>query len=164
MKRRGSSLLETAMFVPVLILLLVGMAEIGRVTYVYYTLHKTLYNVARLVGTRPGANLCDAGDAEVLSAKNWAVSGAGDGSGQPILNNLTAELISIRVERQEPDSDFLGECECSLSGCDIGAGGRSPDFVVASIPDGFPVSITIPYLTVQTVVFRPTVRVPFGGS
>lgn len=162
-RRRGNAMLETAMFVPLLVLLMVGMAELGRVTYVYYTLQKTLYNVARLVGTRQGANLCDENDPEILTVKNWAVSGSSEG-GDPILAGLTADLIRVRIERQEPTSDILGECECSLTGCDASQGGRPPDFIVVSIPDGFPVRITLPYLLQDSILVRPTVRVPYGGT
>lgn len=161
-RRRGNALIETAMFVPLFILLLVGTAEIGRVTYLYYTVHKTLYGMARSIGTLNGANLCDQSDPEVTSAINWALTGNSEG-GSSIVNNLTADKIQIRVERVEEGSDIPGECECSLTGCDSSQGGTAPHFVVVSIPDGFPVQVTLPYLLTETLVFRPTVRVPFGG-
>jgi hypothetical protein len=162
--QRGNAIIETAMFVPVFIILLVGMAEIARVTYVYYTLQKTLYNLARFIGTRQGVNLCDQGDPELQTAKNWAVTGSSSG-GDPILAGLQPEMIQVRVERQEPGSDILGECDCgSIGGCNAGLGSRPPDFVVVSVPDGFAVNILLPYLASQTVTFRPTVRVPFGGT
>ena len=76
---RGNSLIETLMFMPLFILLLVGMVEIARVTFVYYQVHKALYGMARLLATRQGANLCDGGDAEVLSVKNFMLAGSSDG-------------------------------------------------------------------------------------
>jgi hypothetical protein len=162
--RRGNSLLETAMFVPVLILLLVGMVELARITYTYYTLHKTLYTLARYLGTRQGANLCDDGDAEVASAKEYALTGATDGTAAPFLSGLTSDMIRIRVERSSADSAELGECECSVTGCDAGVGGRAPDFIVVSLPDGYPVRLTIPYLGSDPILLRPSVRLPFGGT
>ena len=160
---RGNSLLETAMFVPVLMLLLVGMAELARVTYTYYTLHKTLYTLARYLGTRQGANLCDDGDAEVASAKEYALTGATDGTGNSFLPGLTSDMLRVRVERTAGDTE-IGECECSVTGCDAGAGGRPPDFIVVSIPDGYAFRLTFPYMGSETVLLRPTVRVPFGGT
>jgi hypothetical protein len=162
-RRRGNSLLETAMFVPVLMLLLVGMVEFARVTYTYYTLHKTLYTLARYLGTRQGANLCDDGDAEVASAKEYALTGATDGTAEPFLRGLTTDMIQVRVERAAGES-AIAECECSVTGCDAGQGGRPPDFLVVSIPDGYSVRLSFPYMTGETILLRPTVRVPFGGT
>ena len=39
-RRRGGSVLEIALFVPILFTLLVGMVQIGKITYVYYTLRR----------------------------------------------------------------------------------------------------------------------------
>jgi hypothetical protein len=156
-------MIETAMYVPLFILLLMGTAEVGRVTYVYYQVQKSLYGIARIAGTRNGANLCDNADPELLTIKNFVLTGTSEG-GEPLITGLTPELVQVRVERQESGSDILGECECSLTGCDPSQGGRAPDFIVVSVPDGFQVNITIPYLLQQAIVFRPTVRVPHGGS
>ncbi len=161
-RQRGNAVIETAMIVPILIVLLVGTAEIGRVTYVYFTVHKELYNLARLVATTQGANLCDSADQAVIAAKNFALSGSSD-SNQPIVAGLTADIVQIRLERLETGADILSECDCSLTGCDTAQGGQPPQYVVVSIPDGFPVQVSIPYLLTQTVTFRPSVRVPFGG-
>jgi hypothetical protein len=163
MRRRGSVAVETAMFVPFFIILIVGMAEIARVTYVYYSVHKTLYNLARFIGTRQGLNLCDQGDPEIQSVKNWALTGS-SGGGEPLITGLQPDMVQVRVERQETGSDILGECECSVTGCDAAAGGRPPDFIVVSIPEGFPISVGLPYLTRETITFRPSVRVPYGGT
>lgn len=162
-RRRGNAMIETAMFVPLFILLLVGTVEIARVTFIYYSVHKIVYNAARLISTRMGANLCDEGDSEVTAAKNFATTGLSEG-GEPIVTGLTADMLRVRVERQETGSDILGQCECSLTGCDAGAGGRPPDFVVVSVPDGFTIRVTIPYLLTESIVFRPSVRVPAGGA
>jgi hypothetical protein len=156
--------METAMFIPVLVLVLVGMAELARVTYVYYTLHKTLYTLARYLGTQQGGVLCDDGDYVVQSAKAYAITGNTDGSGVSTLAGLTADMIQVRLERYDLESASLGQCECSISGCDAAAGGNPPDFIVVSMPDGYPVNITVPYLTTQPILFRPSVRVPYGGT
>jgi hypothetical protein len=156
-------MIETAMFIPLFIILLVGTAEVARVTYVYYSAHKALYTIARMVGTRNGAQLCDPGDAEVVSIKNFALTGNSEG-GDPIVSGLTPDIVQVRVERQESGSDILGECECSLTGCDTSQGGRAPDFIVVSVPDGFSVRVTLPYLVQESIVFRPTIRVPQGAA
>jgi hypothetical protein len=161
--RRGNAMIETAMFLPLFIILLMGMAEIGKVTYVYYSAHKALYSIARMIGTRNGANLCDEGDAEMLSIKNFALTGNSEG-GDAIIRGLTPEIVQVRIERQESGSDILGECECSLTGCDVSQGGRPPDFIVVSVPDGFSVNVTLPYLLQEVIVFRPTIRVPHGAA
>jgi hypothetical protein len=157
-------MIETAMLVPLLILLLAGMAELGRITYVYYTLHKTMYTLARYLGTQQGANLCDEGDAVVVAAKSYAINGTTDNSANSTLAGLTADMLSVRVERFSADTEGLGECECSITGCDAGAGGRPPDFIVVSIPEGYAIQTRFPYLTSETILFRPRVRVPFGGT
>jgi hypothetical protein len=161
--RRGNAMVETAMFLPLFVILLMGMAEIAKVTYIYYSAHKALYNIARMVGTRNGVNLCDEGDAELVSIKNFALTGNSEG-GTAIVHGLTPEIVQVRIERQESGSDILGECECSLEGCDPSQGGRPPDFVVVEVPDGFQVSVTLPYLIQEVIVFRPTVRVPNGAA
>ena len=161
-RRKGGALIETAMFLPLLFLLLVGMTELAKLTYVYYTLHKTLYTLARYLGTQQGVNLCDPEDATVVAAKSYAINGTLDDSAESTLANLTSSMIEVRVERY--DGNELGECACSVEGCDTGSGGRAPDFIVVSIPDGYSFRPAIPYMTNETILFRPRVRVPFGGT
>jgi Flp pilus assembly protein TadG len=163
-RQRGNSLLETALFVPVLILLLVGMVELARITYTYYTLHKTLYTLARYLGTQQNVNFCDSGDAAVVAAKNWALTGSTDNSTDTVLTGLTPDMIQIRVERYNVDTQDLGECACSVTGCDTSTGGQRPDFIVVSIPNGFPIQPNFPYMVTQPILFRPQIRVPFGGT
>lgn len=160
---RGNAMIETAMFIPLFVLLLVGTAEVGRVTFVYYQAQKSLYGIARMAGTRNGAYLCNPDDPEYLTIKNFVLTGNSEG-GDALVTGLTPEVVQVRMERQEAGSDILGECECTLEGCDASQGGRSPDFIVVSVPDGFQVTVTIPYLLQQVIVFRPTVRVPYGAA
>lgn len=161
--RSGNALIETAMFMPLFILLLVATAEVARVTFVYYQVQKSLYGIARIIGTRNGANLCDSGDPELTTTKNYVLTGSSDG-GEALITGLTPDMVQVRMERQEEGSDLAGECECSLTGCDVAQGGRPPHFIVVTVPDGFQISVTIPYLLQQPIVFRPTVRVPYGAS
>ena len=163
--RRGGSVIEVALFVPIVVTLLVGMVQIGKVTYMYYTLRKTMYTMARYVAVQQGVNFCDDGDSTIVAAKNFAVGGSGtEDVTDPVLPNLTADMISIGIERVDAASGTLGACECSVTGCDASAGGGSPDFIVVSIPNGYEVNPRIPFLTIDPIPLRPQVRVPFGGT
>jgi hypothetical protein len=163
-RQSGNSLLETVLVTPILILLLVGMVELARVTYTYYTLHKILYTAARYVGTQQGVNFCDDGDASVTAAKNYATTGATDSSTNTILANFTPDMLQVRAERYAPDTQDLVECDCSVSGCDTAAGGQPPDFIVITVPNGYSIKLNFPYLITEPIVFRPKVRVPYGGT
>ena len=164
MRHRGSSLLETALFLPMLISLLLGMVELARVSYTYFTLQKILYAMGRYASAQPGVNFCDSSDATIVAAKNYALTGSSDGSGQPLLPNLNADQIQVGVERVSSDTGDIGECECSITGCDVGAGGLSPDFIVVSIPDGYSIRLNIPLLLGDPIQLRPTIRIPVGRS
>lgn len=161
-RERGQAILETAMFIPVLLLLLVGMVELGRITFTYFSLHKALYAAGRFLGTQPGINFCDGEDATVVAAKNFALTGGPNN--EPNINGLTADRIQIRLERYSAESQELVECECSIEGCDAAAGGRGPDYIVVSIPDGYSVRPAIPFLSSTEILFRPRVRVPVGAK
>lgn len=162
--RQGSAALETALFLPVLLLLFMGMVEVGRVTYVYFTLHKMMYTLARYLGTQQAVNFCDDRDATVAAAKNYAVTGTTDGSADPLLPNLGVDQIQVSIERFNPDSSALEPCDCSVAGCDVAAGGLAPDYLVVSIPEGYPVQLRIPYLALSPIPLKPQIRVPYGGT
>ena len=167
-RRSGGAVLETALFVPMLVLLLMGMFQIARVTYTYYALRNTLFAAARYVATQQGVNLCDASDPAIAAAINLALTGnITDASNtNPVLPALTADMITMTIERVDPTSGVPGACDCSVTGCDTNAGGGEPDFVVVSIPDGYSINPVIPGVGLPTgpLLLRPTVRVPFGGT
>ncbi len=152
------------MMMPILILLLVGMTELARLTYTYYTLQKILTTAARYVSTQQGVNFCADDDASVAAAKNFATTGAADNSTDPILAGLTPDQLQIRVERYSADTATLGQCECSALGCDVSAGGQPPDFIVVSVPNGYSIRPAFPFLVTEPILFRPQVRVPYGGT
>lgn len=157
-------MLETAMYLPVLFLLLFGMIELAKVSYVYYTLHKVMYTVARYAGTQQGVNFCDDTDGLVEAAKNYALTGTTDGSAESFLPALTADQIEVRIERYTSLTGELGECECGSTGCDTATGGQAPDFIVVSIPEGYPFRLNIPTLLIDPIPLRPRIRVPFQGT
>lgn len=160
----GSALVESAMFAPILIMLLMGTVEIARVAYTYHSLHKMLYTLARYVGTQQGVNFCDEGDATILAAKNYAVTGTLDGSTDPLVLGMTADRLRIRVERYDAAAENFGECDCSVTGCDTLNGARGPDFIVADIPDGYSVRPVFYGFSIDPFLLRPTIRVPYGGT
>ena len=162
---RGGSLIEIALFIPLILTLMVGMEQLGRITYTYYTLRKIVYTAARYVGTQQGVNFCDAADATVTAAKNYAVTGTTDASVDPFIPGLTPDMLDVRIERYDPVAQSLDQCDCSVTGCDASQGGQAPDFVVVSIPDGYPFLPRIPFLTqIDPIPLKPQVRVPFGGT
>jgi Flp pilus assembly protein TadG len=162
--QRGNAMLEMAMYVPILVLLLMGSVEVARLTYIYYTLHKMLETVATYVSTRQGVNFCDDTDATIVAAKAFAISGSSDTTGQPIVANLTADMIQISIQRYNSDSQTLAQCDCSATGCDLSQGGLAPDYIEVSIPDGYPITPTIPYVAQQQILFKPIVVVRYGGT
>ncbi|MCS7026123.1 MAG: pilus assembly protein [Bryobacteraceae bacterium] len=161
--RRGSILIETAMFTPVLLLLLFGLIELAKITYTYYALQKTLFTVARYLATQQGVNFCDDTDALVAEAKAFALTGSTDASAESYIRNLTADQIQVRIERFNAATGEIGECECSPTGCDIANGGQQPDYIVVSIPDGYPFVVRIPQIPTDPILLRPRVRVPASG-
>ncbi len=163
-KSRGSAAIEAAIFLPVLILLLMGTLEIARITYTYYTLHKMMYALARYVSTQQGANLCDTADPAVVAAKSFALNGTTDNSGTAILSDLTADMISIRLEQVDAASGAINECACAVPGCDTSNGGLPPDYIVVSLPNGYSVTPHIPLIPTNPIALRPQVRLPYGGT
>jgi len=152
------------MYLPILFLLLLGMIEIARVGYTYYAVQKLLLSVGRIAGTQTGVNFCDDGDTNIEAAKNLALTGTADGSGTPFIGGITIDQIQVRIERFDATAGEIGECECSATGCDTANGGRGPDYVVVSIPEGFALTLRIPAMPLDPIVLRPRVRVPFLGT
>jgi hypothetical protein len=144
---------------------LMGTFELGRVTITYYQLKKILYTVARHAGTQRGVNFCDGSDPALAAVKAFAVTGTEDGSTDPILPGLAADQISIRLERYNAATDTVAECDCSAtsSGCDAASGAPAPDYLVVSIPEGYPITLRIPNTLSDPILLKPVVRVPFGG-
>jgi Flp pilus assembly protein TadG len=151
--------LETALFLPVLLLLLAGMVELGRVTFLYYTLKKIEYAAARDLAVQQGINFCDvADDATAQAAINFALN---DSTGTPIIANLTA--LQAATECADPNNPGGALIACDTSNCaGLNIGGR-PDFVVVTIPGGYPVNVRIPFISAIPVTLNPAVTVPFGG-
>jgi Flp pilus assembly protein TadG len=91
---RGVQLLETAIVIPVLLVLFAGVAEFGRYFYEYTTLAKASRLGARYLAAKAvnGPNNWQA------TAKNIVVYGNAAGTGTPILNGLTTNNVTITYE------------------------------------------------------------------
>jgi hypothetical protein len=158
-------LMETAMYIPLLLLLTMGTFEFARITYIYYNLKKTLYTIARYVGTQRGVNFCADDDPILAGAINFALTGNTETSSPSIIPDLSAGMIQIRIQRYDPTGSApFSDCPCSSTGCDISAGGRPPDFVVVSIHEGYRVQLRIPLLQMDPIPLRPEIRLPVGGG
>ncbi len=152
--------LEAALWIPILVLLVVGMIQFGKITYLYYSLKKAVYTTARYLAVQQNVNFCDSGDTSIQNAINLAINDPT--TGQPLISNFTADMISVTTECADPNSGLLGAC--NLSGCGAAVSAQRPDYIVVSIPSGFPVTVRIPFLTPQPVLLRPSVAMPFQGS
>jgi len=162
-RQRGNMVLESILFLPILFLLIVGMVEIGKVTYVYYQLKKVLYSAASYIASQQGVGFCDpTSDTTVQQALNLALTGTSDGSGVSQFPTLTTDLILVTPECVDPSTQTIGTCD--QSGCDTSLSALRPDFVVVSIPDGYSVTPRIPYVLQQPIPLKPLVRVPYGGT
>ncbi|HEU0122332.1 MAG TPA: TadE/TadG family type IV pilus assembly protein [Bryobacteraceae bacterium] len=162
-RQGGNTILEAVLLLPVLCMLLFGMVDLARLSWTYFTLQKILYGVGRYAATQTAVNFCDDADPILADAKNLALRGIGNAAGELQLAALTADLIQVRLERVQPDSGALGDCECTAAGCDNGQGGRGPDFVVVSVNGGYSVRTNIPFVPSETFLLRPVVRVPYGA-
>ena len=88
---RGNAVLEFALWFPVLLLLVVGMIEFGRIEYLQYSLRKALYTVGRTLSVQQGLDLCDA-DVMAAMVRNLIVD---PNTQQPLVSNLTADMIQV---------------------------------------------------------------------
>ena len=76
MRRRshGNAILETALWMPVLLLLIVGTIRFAKITYLYYSLNKIVYNVARQISVDQSIDFCKSGDPTIEGAINAAIT------------------------------------------------------------------------------------------
>ena len=162
--RKGTSLIEGVLFIPFVVLLLVGMMEAGRVTYTYFQLQKIIYSVARSAGTQQNINLCNAGNDVLAQSIADGLTGTGDPSATSLVLGLQASDFRVRVERYNVETDSIEECDCSSNGCDTSQGGTAPNYLFVDLINGYPFTFKIPGVSNSPVILRPSVRLPFGGS
>ena len=163
-RRRGGALIESVMFTPLLIMLLVCTVELARITYTSYMLQKVMFSLARYLGTQQGVNFCDINDPAVQAAINYALTGTTDSSDNPVVNGLAPAMFSVRIERYDPNTQQLIPCDCSAAGCDASQGGLPPGFIVVSLVDGYQVAPVFWGFAVDPFPLHPSVRIPYAGT
>lgn len=160
-RRRGNMLIEAALWIPVMALLIVGMIQVGKITYLYYSLKKSVYSAARYLSVQQGVNFCDlASDPSVAAALQFAVTGTTDGSGQPLITNFTTDMLQVTPLCVDAASGVAGPCD--TSGCPTVT--SRPDYIVVTMPNGYQVQPRIPFITLNPIALSPSVMVPFGGT
>jgi TadE-like protein len=154
-------LIEAALWIPVMVLLIVGMVQVGKITYLYYSLKKAVYSAARYLSLQQGVNFCDlANDPNVTAALQFAVTGTSDGSAPPLISNLTTDMFTVSAECVDPGTGAPGPC--SNPGCPTVS--SRPDYILVTMPTGYRVQPRIPLITLDPIALRPFVMVPFGGT
>jgi hypothetical protein len=162
--RRGSAILESALFIPILFALFIGMEELARVTYNYYMIQKTLAGLARYLGTQQGVNFCNGADPILTSAINNALTGTTDASGSPVIAELTPDMIQVSIEQYDPVAQSLNPCACGAPGCDPSLGGTAPGYIVVSLANGYTVRPLFWGFSINPFPLQPSVTVPYGGT
>lgn len=160
---RGNTMLEVALFMPMIVMLLIGMTRIAGITYTYYTLRKAVYGVATYLSTEQGVNFCNnPGDPGITAAINFGTTGTTDGSGLPVVTGLTADMIAVTPETYDAASGATVTYDTSV--CTNGDT-IAPNFITVSIINGYTVQPAIPFFsTIQPLLLSPQVKVPYGGT
>lgn len=94
----GAILAETAIVLPMMLLLLAAAAEFGRLYYTYNTLSKATRVSARYISSR-----CLFSD-NITEAENLAVYGNTAGTGTAILPNLTTANVVVNPTSGTPET------------------------------------------------------------
>ena len=106
-RRRGNTIVEFALLMPVLLLLTVGTIQFGKFTYLYYVIKKIEFASARYLSVQQAVDFCNLPDALTAAAFTYGLTDSY--TGNAIVANLTAEgdeVISMSVLRHvEADSD-----------------------------------------------------------
>jgi len=133
------------MFLPVIVLLLVGMVEIAKFTYTYYTLRKTVYSVAGYLSSQQGVNFCSATDPLIAAGVSFGLTGTTDNTAPVLVTGLDPSMITVAAQRATTTpggTTTLAACDCSQD-CDVSQGYPPPDYIVVSLT-GYTLT---PYLT-----------------
>ncbi len=152
-----------------MMLILFGAVEIGRVFYVYHTLQKAVRGGAALIARTPNVEYCDSTNLAFQDARNFIVWGNLQGTGDPVVQGLTPDLIQIVPERIQTGTTGVVTCACGTDpgdpeSCSVGSGGRAPDFVVVHLGSGFPLAIPFAFVNLGSVNLTVSVRMPVTGS
>jgi hypothetical protein len=162
-RRRGNAILETALLMPIILLLLVGMSQLAKITYTYYELKKTVYSIASYLSTQQSVNFCDPADPTVTAAINFGLTGTTDASDPVFIYGLTAAMIQVTAESVDPVAGTPSAYGSACAGTPAFSG-TPPDQIVVSIPNGFVVPVRIPFLPLDPIPLKPEVKVPYAGT
>jgi len=156
-------ILESALWIPVLTMLIVFTIQLGKITYTYYALRNSLYTIGQYLSTQQAVNFCDlSGDPVIQSAINLGVTGTADGSAPSLISNLTTSMPAVNIECIDPTNPAVpGTCSTP---CGQLGPGPHPDYVVVNIPGGYSITPRMLFLTLSPIVFSPVVTVPFRGT
>ena len=97
---RGLAMVEFMIVLPVILFIMLGVTEIGRVLIRYNTLTKALQDGARhasVYGLAGGSQVVNIDAALNSEIRNLIVYGNAAGSGTPVLDGLTPGQISVTV-------------------------------------------------------------------
>jgi Flp pilus assembly protein TadG len=150
--RSGNMAIEAALLIPVMLLLIVGTVQIGKVTFQYYTLKKIVYAAGRQLSVQQGVNYCDlANDTVAQAAINLALN---DTSGTPILADLTT--LNITPECGDANGVLTACTNCPDTN-------PQPGYLLVTVPNGYNVTVRIPFISAIPITLNPYALVPFGG-
>jgi Flp pilus assembly protein TadG len=159
-RTRGNTVLEVALWLPVMFLLIVGTIRFAKITYLYYSLNKIVYSAARGISVGQGVNFCDPNDATTQAAINNAINDPT--TQQPLISNLTPDMFQVTATCLD-STGAPTPCDLSTCGAAIGTP-LQPAFVTVSLPGGYSIPPLIPYILLSPIQLTPSVTVPFGGS
>jgi hypothetical protein len=165
--QRGQAVVELAVQIPIMLALLFGGVQIGRVYYIYHTLQKAVRGGAGLLARSGNVDYCNVSDATLADARNFIIYGNLQGVGPPVVEGLTPDMIQILPERGMPDSTAVTQCLCAqqdADSCDASSGGRVPDFVVVNLGSGFPLQVPFAFIHLGVINLKVSVRMPVTGG
>ena len=161
--------MELVFQIPLMLMLLFGGVQIGRVFYTYHMLQTAIRGGAGLLSRSLNVDYCAAdfsfADARA-DARNFIVYGNIQGAGNPVIPGLTPDMIQILPERQPAGTTNLNQCVCGadVDSCDLTSGGRAPDFVTVNLLSGYPLAIPFPFINLGSVTLHVSVRMPVTGG
>jgi hypothetical protein len=161
----GQTAIETAFLLPMLIVLLGGVFELGRLMYIYNTLEKSMKSGVQYLQRTQGVDFCNPSDPAFTDAANFIVYGNLQGTGDAVLPGLTPSMVFFYGERGDPNTSLIVTCPCAGTGsCDTQNGGTPPDYIVANLGAGYQLDMTFPMGVFGLVNLAVSVRLPFLGA
>ncbi len=162
---QAQTAVETAFLLPMMILLLGGIFELGRLAYIYNRLENNLKSGVEYLQRTQGVDFCNLSDPAFTDATNFVVFGNLQGTGNPTVPNLTPSMVFFFAERGDPTTSTIAACPCAGTGsCDTQNGGSPPDYIVANLGQGYPLDMTFPLGVFGIVNLPVSVRLPFLGA